>query len=147
MRRGTRGAHGAPVAASRGGLRDAATAVLKEWDDRDNNQYGLPEAIERLRAAFAAKPGRPTRVPGVPRKPREGTKQKTVLAMLRREEGATVAQIAEAMEWASHTVRGFLYGLKKKGFKVITLARVPEVGPNKEGAEGSYSTYRIVEAG
>ena len=138
-------AQGAPAPAPRASLRDAAAAVLEEWDDRDNNQYGLPEAIERLRAALAAKPGRPAREPGAPRKPREGTKQQAVLAMLRREEGATVAQIAEATGWASHTVRGFLAGLKKKGFQVTTLERVRMVGPNKEGAKGSFTIYAITE--
>ena len=136
-------AQGAPVPAPRANLRDTAAAVLEEWDDRDNNQYGLPEAIERLRAALAAKPGRPTREPGAPRKPREGTKQETVLTMLRRAEGATVAQIAEVTGWAGHTVRGFLAGLKKKGIQVATLERVRMVGPNKEGAKGSYTIYQI----
>jgi hypothetical protein len=138
-------AQGAPEPGPRASLRDAAAAVLEEWDDRDNNQYGLPEAIERLRAALAAKPGRPTGEPGAPRKPREGTKQQAVLAMLRRDEGATVAQIAEATGWASHTVRGFLAGLKKKGFQVTTLERVRMVGPNQEGAKGSYTIYAIAE--
>jgi hypothetical protein len=132
-------AHTAP----RASLRDAAEAVLEEWDDRDNQQYGLPEAIERLRAALAAKSGRPAGETGGPRKPREGTKQQAVLAMLRREGGATVAQIAEATGWASHTVRGFLAGLKKKGFQVSALERVRMVGPNKEGTKGSYSVYAI----
>jgi hypothetical protein len=135
-------AQAAPVAAPRASLRDAAAAVLEEWDDRDNNQYGLPEAIERLRAALAASPGRPARERGAPRTPREGTKQQAVLAMLRREEGATVAQIAEATDWASHTVRGFLAGLKKKGITIEVLERVRQVGPNREGAKGSFSVYR-----
>jgi hypothetical protein len=136
-------AQGAPVATSRASLRDAAAAVLEEWDDRDNQQYGLPEAIERLRAAMAAKPAHTAREPGAPRKPREGTKQQAVLAMLRREEGATVAQIAEATGWASHTVRGFLAGLKKKGIQVATLDRVRMVGPNKDGARGSFTIYHV----
>lgn len=136
-------AQGAPVATPRASLRDAAAAVLEEWDDRDNNQYGLPEAIERLRAALAIKPGRPAREPGAPRKPREGTKQEAVLNLLRREEGATVAQIAEATGWASHTVRGFLAGLKKKGIQVATLDRVRMVGPNKDGARGSFTIYHV----
>ena len=136
-------AHAAPVAAPRANLRDAAAAVLEEWDDRDNNQYGLPAAIERLRAALATKPGRPAREPGATRKPREGTKQEAVLTMLRRAEGATVAQIGEATGWASHTVRGFLAGLKKKGFQVTTLERVRMVGPNRDGAKGSYTVYHV----
>ncbi len=134
--------HTAPVATPRANLRDAAAAVLEEWDDRDNQQYGLPEAIERLRAALATKPGRPARETGAPRKPREGTKQEAVLTMLRRAEGATVAQIAEVTGWASHTVRGFLAGLKKKGVTIEVLERVRQVGPNREGAKGSFSVYR-----
>ena len=136
-------AQGAPTPAPRGSLRHAAVAVLEEWDDRDNQQYGLPEAIERLRAALAAKPSRPAGEAGAPRKPREGTKQQAVLNLLRREEGATVAQIAEATGWASHTVRGFLAGLKKKGFQVTTLDRVRMVGPNKDGARGSFTIYHV----
>jgi len=48
---------GAPGAAAQTSLRGAAAAVLEEWDDRDNQQHGLPEAIERLRAALAANAG------------------------------------------------------------------------------------------
>ena len=70
-----------------------------------------------------------------------------MLALLRRDEGATIAQIMEATAWQSHTVRGFLAGLKKKGTQVDVLDRVRQVGPNREGAKGSYSIYRITEAG
>jgi hypothetical protein len=136
-------AQGAPTPAPRASLRDAAAAVLDAWDDRENQQQDLPEVIERLRAALVAKPGHPASEHGMPRKPREGTKQQAVLAMLRREEGATVAQIAEATGWASHTVRGFLAGMKKKGIQVVTLERVRMVGPNKEGARGSFTIYHV----
>jgi predicted ArsR family transcriptional regulator len=71
------------------------------------------------------------------------TKQARVLAMLRRNEGASGPQIAETMGWASHTVRGFLAGLTKKGIQVDVLERVRQVGPNKQGAKGSYSVYRV----
>ena len=84
---------------------------------------------------------------GVLRKPREGNKQEAVLNLLRREEGATVAQIAEETGWVSHTVRGFFAGLKKKGINVEVLERVRQVGPNKEGANGSYSIYHVATAG
>ncbi|TCZ64082.1 DUF3489 domain-containing protein [Roseicella aquatilis] len=98
-----------------------------------------------LRILLAGKLARTPREPGAPRKPREGTKQEQVLAMLRRPEGATVAQIAEATGWAQHTVRGFFAGLKKKGHAVEVMERVRQVGPNKEGARGSFTIYRIVE--
>jgi hypothetical protein len=49
------------------------------------------------------------------RKIREGTKQALVIEMLRRPEGATIAEIVEVTSWASHSVRGFMAGsLKKK---------------------------------
>ena len=75
--------------------------------------------------------------------PRDNTKQARLIAMLRRPEGATVAQIAEATGWAAHTVRGFFAGLKKKGHAVQVLERVRMVGPNKEGAKGSYTVYHL----
>ncbi|WP_395664153.1 DUF3489 domain-containing protein, partial [Aestuariivirga sp.] len=48
------------------------------------------------------------------RKTREGTKQALVIEMLRRPRGATIAEIVEATEWASHTTRGFFAGALKK---------------------------------
>ena len=80
---------------------------------------------------------------GAPRKSLEGTEQKAVLAELRRTEGATIAQITETTGWQQHTVRGFLAGLKKKGIKVETLEKVRMVGPNRDGAKGSYSIYIV----
>jgi hypothetical protein len=70
---------------------------------------------------------------------------KQLLAVLRRSEGASVAQIAEATGWQAHTVRGFFAGLKRRGFEVTVLERVRQVGPNKAGAKGSYTIYRVPE--
>ena len=140
-------AHNAPTPAPRASLRDAATAVLAAWDAspaQHATDNPLSRAIEGLRAALAGKPPRAARKPGTPRKPRDGTKQETVLAMLRREEGATIAQICEATGWQQHTVRGFFAGLKKRqGIEVQVLERVRQVGPNKEGARGSYTVYHL----
>lgn len=44
--------------------------------------------------------------------------------MLRRPEGATAAQVSKATGWATHTVRGFFAGLKKKGIEVAVKERV-----------------------
>ena len=124
-------------------LRTAAAAVLAAWDDQDNRDTDIIAALEApmdaLRALLA---GAAPREIAAPRKPREGTKQEAVLALLRRTEGATIAQMTETTGWQQHTVRGFLAGLKKKGIKVETLERVRMVGPNKEGAKGSFSIYR-----
>jgi hypothetical protein len=144
----TERAQGAPTPAPRGSLRDAAAAVLAAWDDEANRETDMITALDgpmgALRAALSGKPPRAAREPGAPRKPREGTKQEAVLALLRREEGATIAQICEATGWQGHTVRGFFAGLKKRqGIEVQVLERVRQVGPNKEGAKGSFTIYHL----
>jgi hypothetical protein len=45
---------------------------------------------------------------------REGTKQATLIAMLRRPEGADLDEIAEATSWQKHTIRGAISGALKK---------------------------------
>jgi len=140
-------AQGALTPARRASLRDAAAAVLAAWDAspaQDASDNPISRGIEALRAALAGKLPLAARKPGTPRKPRDGTKQEQVLALLRREEGATIAQICEATGWQGHTVRGFFAGLKRRqGIQVQVLERVRMVGPNKEGAQGSYSIYWI----
>jgi hypothetical protein len=61
-------------------------------------------------------------VPPKVRTPREGTKQATLIAMLRAPEGASIEEIAAALQWAPHTVRGAMSGaLKKKlGLEVVS---------------------------
>jgi Protein of unknown function (DUF3489) len=77
--------------------------------------------------------------------PRTGTKQATMIELLKRPEGATVEQIAEATGWQHHTIRGAISGaLKKKLGLTVEATRTREVGPNKTGAKGSATTYRIV---
>jgi hypothetical protein len=67
---------------------------------------------------------------------RPDSKQARMIAMLRRPEGATVDQIAEAMGWARHTVRGVIAGaLKKKLGLTIT----------SEKSEGGARVYRVAE--
>jgi len=63
------------------------------------------------------------------------TKQALLIEMLKREEGATLAQLVEATNWLPHTTRAALTGLRKKGH-VITATKV-------DGA----SLYRILVAG
>ena len=123
-------------------LRDSAAALLARWD-ATTERAALIDAIAALRASL----GSTARQTSPVRTPRQGTKQEAVLTLLRRPEGATIAHVMEATGWAQHTVRGFFAGLKKKGHTVEVLDRVRQVGPGSAGAKGSYSIYRLGEAG
>ena|ERR1051325_6563587 len=80
----------------------AATPVSKFKDRKTGAQ--------RLWAAFAQLP--------VNHEPasnsRAGSKQAQVIGLLRRPQGATVDEVARAMGWQRHTVRGLISGALKK---------------------------------
>jgi len=136
----------APTAPTRVNLRAAAQAILDAWHDEANRETDIIGALQGPMATpQAAVTERGSNRPTSPRKPRTGTKQEQVLTLLRRPEGATIAQIAGITAWQSHTAHRFLAGLKKKGIQVEVLERVRQVGPNKEGAKGPYSDYRTAE--
>ena len=60
-----------------------------------------------------------------PRKAREGSKQEALVAMLKRPQGASIAEIAAAFGWQAHTVRGAIAGtLKKKLGLEVTSEKV-----------------------
>ncbi|MEF9605191.1 DUF3489 domain-containing protein, partial [Paracoccus sp. PXZ] len=76
-------------------------------------------------------PETPTEPKAAPktRKPREGTKQATLIAMLRAPDGATIEEIMAATGWQSHTVRGAMAGaLKKKLGLEVTSEKVENRG-------------------
>ena len=55
--------------------------------------------------------------------PREGSKKQIVLDLLRRKDGATMAEIAKATGWQNHSIRGFVSGTltKKMDLPVSSL--------------------------
>jgi hypothetical protein len=68
------------------------------------------------------------------RRTRDNTKQATLIAMLRRPEGATIPQVCSALGWQAHSVRGMLAGaLKKKLGLTLISEKVP----------GAERVYRI----
>jgi hypothetical protein len=71
-----------------------------------------------------------------PRRTRENTKQARVIAMLRRPEGATIAQIQAATRWQAHTVRGHFAGSlrKKLGLNLVS-----------EKVQGQDRVYRLAD--
>jgi predicted HTH transcriptional regulator len=99
-------------------------------------------ATPAKRKATAAKRGKaaPAEKPTL----RAGTKQAKMIELLKRPKGATVEQIAAVTGWQHHTIRGAISGaLKKKLGLTVEATRTREVGPNKAGAKGSSTVYRI----
>jgi hypothetical protein len=50
--------------------------------------------------------------------PRTGSKSAAVIALLQREQGATLIEMVEATGWLPHTTRAALTGLRKKGHAI-----------------------------
>ena len=99
--------HGTTLVATKAGLyaigvepEDALTAPT--CSDKASSEEPKTEAPTAPEAAPKA------------HRPRAGTKQETVIAMLSAEGGATIEEIAAATGRASHTTRGFLSGALKK---------------------------------
>ena len=65
---------------------------------------------------------------------RAGTKQATLISMLRAPEGATIEEIMAATGWLSHTIRGALSGALKKKLGL-------EISSEKDDARGR--VYRL----
>jgi uncharacterized protein DUF3489 len=114
---------------------DAATAALGIEADSAHTvapEAALPEAASagrrRRSKALAARTAAPVR------KSRDETKQAGLIAMLRRAEGATIAEIVEATGWQPHTVRSALAGALKKRLG-LTIA--------SEKVEGRGRVYKI----
>ena len=59
----------------------------------------------------AAKPKAATKATSTPR---AESKQSQLIAMLKQPDGATIVEIAKALDWQPHTVRGAIAGALKK---------------------------------
>jgi hypothetical protein len=69
--------------------------------------------------------------PAATRTPRAGTKQAQMIELLKRPEGATIEQIAEATGWQHHTIRGAISGALKKKLGLNVTSEKPEVGERR----------------
>jgi len=131
-----------PAEAAGAGEQAQATTPATEADRPATPAKGRAKA----KATKAAPPtSEPKAAPAEKPTPRAGTKQALMIDLLKRPEGATVEQIAAATGWQHHTIRGAISGaLKKKLGLTVEATRTREVGPNKTGAKGSSTVYRIV---
>lgn len=59
------------------------------------------------------------------------SKQDIVLALLRRQDGASITEICEATGWQSHSARGFISGALKKRLKIEVISEKNEVGERR----------------
>jgi hypothetical protein len=129
---------------------DILSASSGLLDGRQSPKHFVAEISDPATAKTEAadnEPAAPKSREGTCPKGVRSTKQAAMIAMLRRPEGATVEQIAEMTGWQNHTIRGAIAGaLKKKLGLTITTERVRSVGPNKQGAPGSYTVYRVIDA-
>ena len=127
MWRETGDGHGVTLVATGAGL----AAIGIEPEDANLAPAGATDAPTEEPA-----PDNPTETEAAPktRTPREGTKQATLIAMLRAPDGATIEEIMAATDWQSHTVRGAMAGaLKKKLGLEVTSEKV----------EGRGRVYRL----
>jgi Protein of unknown function (DUF3489) len=69
----------------------------------------------------------PVAADGTPRRTRENTKQAAMIALLKRPEGATLAQLIEVTSWQSHSVRGALALMKRHAGTAVTSEKVEGV--------------------
>ena len=74
---------------------------------------------------------------------RDTSKQARVIEMLKRPEGATIAQICEATSWQPHTVRGTFAGALKKKLGLTIVSEKIEGPAGTPGA--GQRLYRIAE--
>ena len=114
--------HGVTLVATDAGL----GAIGIETEGANTAPMGATDAPTEQPA-----PDTPTGAEPTPktRTPREGTKQATLITMLRAPDGATIEEIMAATGWQSHTVRGAMAGaLKKKLGLEVTSEKVEDRG-------------------
>ena len=109
------------------------TAAEAEWT-RVDLRLETPREPEQKTQAQIEQPQEQAPPTAGQSRTRENTKQALVIQMLKRPEGATVAQIMEATGWLNHTVRGTLSGVLRKRLGLTVVS-----AKNPEGV----SAYRI----
>ena len=118
------------------GLNDPA------WREAGDDRFGLTITaagraaigVEDEGGDKGAPPSSERNVPATPPSARPASKSASVVALLQREHGATLAELVEATGWLPHTTRAALTGLRKKGHAIAKSKR------------GELTCYRITAA-
>jgi uncharacterized protein DUF3489 len=102
------------------------------------NEMAHPKKAKAAKkTAKAKKPAHPkkSKKAAKPKSAKPGSKAALVLDLMKRKDGATLAEIAKATGWQNHSIRGFVSGhvTKKLGMKVESTK-----------SEAGERTYRIV---
>jgi hypothetical protein len=102
----------------RGLVAERETNVTAEISRTDGDlSYGMfITSIGRI--AIGVDDGNETPAPSAAPATARQTKSGAVLALLQREEGATLAELIDATGWLPHTTRAALTGLRKKGHAI-----------------------------
>jgi hypothetical protein len=85
---------------------DAPAEDETESAPNDTEDAGEEPKVQRKAKSRASRTASP--------RPRDGSKQAQLIAMLRRAKGATIDEVVNALEWQPHTVRGAIAGALKK---------------------------------
>jgi hypothetical protein len=120
---------------------EATWAPDENTNDAENNEPAPADPVEAEIDATLGQPIQATEPSSQPAeqplakaiRSREHSKQATIIGMLQRAEGATIAQICEATGWQPHTVRGTFAGAFKKKLGLTITS---------DKTQGGVRTYR-----
>ncbi|KQT31030.1 hypothetical protein ASG29_16135 [Sphingomonas sp. Leaf412] len=97
------------------------SAVSRRDGDLRYGAYVTAAGLAAINVTVEGEGGEPALPAAAPQKP--ATKTDTVLSLLRRGEGATLADLIAATGWLPHTTRAALTGLRKKGHVLVKSKR------------------------
>ncbi|MEO5338711.1 MAG: DUF3489 domain-containing protein [Magnetospirillum sp. WYHS-4] len=102
-----------------------ATAKDARWRDAEDGAVTLRITRAGIKIINAEAADEDAAAETTTPRTREGSKQAKLIEMLKRPQGASIAEIAETFKWAGHTVRGVVAeALKKKLGLAVTSEKI-----------------------